>query len=211
MKPVGLPDPRTGREPWAVVQLRAENLDRTAYNIVGFQTRMKWPEQQRIFRMIPGLREAEFLRMGQIHRNTYIDAPLLLDEQLRLKSTPHVQFAGQITGVEGYVESTACGLLVALMIAARRRGTTLPLPPRTTALGALHAHVLGTMRAPGARRDGHMPSNIHWGLCPPIDARASKRDRKHLYGERALRDIRSWIESLEPVVGFDRKAAFLAS
>jgi methylenetetrahydrofolate--tRNA-(uracil-5-)-methyltransferase len=201
MKPVGLPDPRTGKEAFAVVQLRAENLDRTAYNLVGFQTRMKWGDQQRVLRMIPGLGEAEFLRMGQIHRNTYLDSPVLLDDQLRLKAQPHIQFAGQITGVEGYVESTACGLLVGLMIVARRRGRTLPLPPPTSALGALHAHVLGKLRAPSAKRDKHMPSNIHWGLFPAITGRAPKRERKRLYGERALADMKRWIEAIAPVLG----------
>lgn len=193
MKPVGLVDARTGKEPYAVVQLRAENLDKTAYNMVGFQTRMKWADQQAVLRSIPGLGQAEFLRMGQIHRNTFIDSPVLLDSQLRLKSKPHIQFAGQITGVEGYVESTACGLLVGLMIAARRNGTVLPPPPPTTALGALLGHVLGTLRAPGAKKDAHMPSNIHWGLCPGIDARAPKRERKRLYGERALADAGVWV------------------
>lgn len=211
MKPVGLVDPRTQRIPHAVVQLRPEDRDHLAYNLVGFQTRMKWGAQVEVFRTIPGLAEAEFLRMGQIHRNTYLDSPALLDEELRLKSQPHLSFAGQITGVEGYVESTACGLLVALMIAARRRGARLLLPPPTTALGALHGHVLGFRRAPGMELERHLPSNIHWGLFPPLEAderrgatateggpprasrrRIGKRDRKRLYGERALEDIDRW-------------------
>ncbi len=193
MKPVGLPDPRTGQIPHAVVQLRAENVDQTAYNLVGFQTRMKWGPQREIFAMIPGLREAELLRMGSVHRNTYVDSPELLDPELRLRSAPHVRFAGQVTGVEGYVESTACGLLVALMIASRRlRDRPLAVPPRTTALGALYGHVLGLERTPGAKKAGHVPSNIHWGLCPPLEGRARKRDRKTLYGERALAELDRW-------------------
>ncbi len=197
MKPVGLDDPRTGRWPYAVVQLRAEDVDRTAYNLVGFQTRMKWGDQLRVLRMIPGLQEAEFLRMGQIHRNTYLDSPALLDAELRLKSAPHLSFAGQITGVEGYVESMACGLLVGWMVAARREGRAVQLPPVTTALGALHAHVLGTRRA---HEEQHMPSNIHWGLLPALQltGKSGKRDRKRLYGERALADIDAWLAATRP-------------
>jgi methylenetetrahydrofolate--tRNA-(uracil-5-)-methyltransferase len=193
LKPVGLADPRTGKEAHAVVQLRAENVDRTAYNLVGFQTRMKWGPQAEVIRMIPGLAEAELLRMGSVHRNTYVDSPSLLDAELRLRAHPHVRFAGQITGVEGYVESTACGLLVALMIASRRlRERALVIPPKTTALGALYGHVLGLDRTPGAQKAGHVPSNIHWGLCPALGKRAGKRDRKRLYGERALADLDGW-------------------
>ncbi|MFO0727010.1 MAG: methylenetetrahydrofolate--tRNA-(uracil(54)-C(5))-methyltransferase (FADH(2)-oxidizing) TrmFO [Myxococcota bacterium] len=192
MKPVGLPDPRTGRPPWAVVQLRKEDVDGTAYNLVGFQTRMKWGEQQRIFRMIPGLGGAEFLRLGQIHRNTYLDAPALLDAELRLKARPHLVFAGQITGVEGYVESTASGLLAALMIAARRQELPFAPPPPTTALGALHGHTLGTRRAPNLKAEQHLPSNIHFGLFPALEGRLRKKDRKHAYSERALEDFEGW-------------------
>ena len=193
MKPVGLTDPRTGREAHAIVQLRAENMDATAYNMVGFQTRMKWGPQAEVFRMIPGLEQAEFLRMGSVHRNTYIDSPSLLDAELRLKTRTDIRFAGQITGVEGYVESTACGLLVALMIASRRlRDRPLNVPPKTTALGALYGHILGLDRTPGAVKAGHVPSNIHWGLCPALTGRIGKRDRKRLYGERALRDLDAW-------------------
>lgn len=192
MKPVGLPDPRTGREPHAVVQLRPENAEHTAYNMVGFQTRMKWGEQKRIFRALPGMAEAEFLRMGSIHRNTYIESPMLLDDELRLRARPQVAFAGQITGVEGYVESIACGLLVGLMIAARRAGRRLPLPPRESTLGALHAHILGRGRTPSSDRHPHVPSNIHWGLTPALGVRAKKRERKRLMGERAVEACRAW-------------------
>lgn len=193
MKPVGLEDPRTGETHWAVVQLRTENKEKTAYNIVGFQTRMKWGPQAEVFRMVPGLQNAEFLRMGSIHRNTYIDSPQLLDAQLRLRAHPHLSFAGQITGVEGYVESTACGFLVGLMTAARVLGQTYLPPPKTMALGALHAHVLGTDRPVDApKHQKHVPSNIHWGLFPRLSVRAKKRDRKTLYGERALLDLEQY-------------------
>lgn len=192
MKPVGLTDPRTGRRAHAVVQLRAEDRERTAFNLVGFQTRMKWGAQREVFKMIPGLEAVEFLRMGSVHRNTYLDSPRLLDPSLRLKSRPHLIFAGQITGVEGYVESTACGLLAAWMLIAKRRGVTLQLPPHTSTLGALHGHVLGLAKAPGTEKAGHVPSNIHWGLCPPPDERVGKRDKKRYYGERAVRTFEDW-------------------
>ena len=202
MKPVGLDDPRTGRWPYAVVQLRPEDVDHAAYNLVGFQTRMKWGDQLRVFRMIPGLQDAEFLRMGQIHRNTYLDAPAVLDAELRLRSRPNVRFAGQITGVEGYVESIASGLLVGWMVAARRLGRDFTLPPVTTTLGALHAHTLGTRRAlEEGKAAKHLPSNIHWGLLPPLaeppagKKRDGKRDRKRLYGERALADLDAWLQT----------------
>jgi methylenetetrahydrofolate--tRNA-(uracil-5-)-methyltransferase len=200
MKPVGLEDPRTQRRPWAVVQLRAEDVDKSAYNIVGFQTRMKWADQTRVFRMVPGLEQAEFLRMGQVHRNTYLDSPSLLDAELRLRAQPHLSFAGQITGVEGYVESTACGLLVGWMVAARKLGCRVELPPPTTALGALYGHVLGLRRTEAAQKQGHVPSNIHWGLFPAIEARG-KRERKKLYGERALADAKAWRAKLEDAIG----------
>ena len=192
MKPVGLPDPRTGEIPHAVIQLRPEDADHQAYNMVGFQTRMKWGDQKAVFRALPGMGEAEFLRMGSIHRNTYIESPRLLDEQLRLRSRPQVRFAGQITGVEGYVESIACGLLVALSIAAQRLGRPLSPPPPTSTLGALHAHILGTARSEASAGHPHVPSNIHWGLTPALGVRAKKRDRKRLMGERAVAAAARW-------------------
>ncbi|MEM7676495.1 MAG: methylenetetrahydrofolate--tRNA-(uracil(54)-C(5))-methyltransferase (FADH(2)-oxidizing) TrmFO, partial [Myxococcota bacterium] len=192
MKPVGLDDPRTGRWPHAVIQLRAENKDRTAYNIVGFQTRMKWGDQRRVFRTIPGLANAEFLRMGSIHRNTYIDSPQLLDDELRLRDHAHVRFAGQITGVEGYVESMACGLLVAWMIAAGRKGQRLTPPSPESTMGALYNHVLGRDRSTASRKAGHVPSNIHWGMCPPFAERIPKKEKKRRFGERAISDFGQW-------------------
>ena len=152
MKPVGLRDPRTGKQPHAVVQLRVEDRAGTAYNMVGFQTRLTWTEQKRIFRMLPGLQDAEFLRMGQIHRNTFIDAPRLLQADLSLRAEPRIWFAGQITGVEGYVESAACGLLVAHAICARLNLGTFVPPPATTALGALYRHVTGEAHPPDHRQ-----------------------------------------------------------
>ena len=192
MKPVGLPDPRTGEEPYAVVQLRPENREHTAYNMVGFQTRMKWGEQGQVFRQIPGLAKAEFLRMGSIHRNTYIDSPRLLDDCFRLRNYPHIIFAGQVTGVEGYVESMACGLLVAFMLIAQRRGFEFIPPPHESTMGALHAHILGRHRSALADKHPHVPSNIHWGLTPALNVRARKRDRKRLMGERALEACQAW-------------------
>src|SRR5690606_17650800 len=165
MKPVGLVDPRTGERPYAVVQLRPEDVGKTAYNMVGFQTRLTWPEQRRIFRTIPGLENAEFLRMGQIHRNTFLDGPSLLAKDFSLKSDSNLFFAGQITGVEGYVESTAVGLLVALAIHARMRGEEFVPPPGETALGALCRHVSGEAHPPGY---DYQPSNINWALFAPL-------------------------------------------
>ncbi|MEM1025925.1 MAG: methylenetetrahydrofolate--tRNA-(uracil(54)-C(5))-methyltransferase (FADH(2)-oxidizing) TrmFO [Myxococcota bacterium] len=196
MKPVGLDDPRTGRWAHAVVQLRAENREKTAYNMVGFQTRMKWGAQKEVFRQIPGLAEAEFLRFGSIHRNTYIDSPSLLDEGLRLRSAPHLRFAGQITGVEGYVESTACGLNLALIMLGERAGLVPSLLPPETALGALHRHVLGSERTD----ERHVPSNVHWGMVPRLQVRAKKSERKRLMGERALAACRAWWSVRRPLL-----------
>jgi methylenetetrahydrofolate--tRNA-(uracil-5-)-methyltransferase len=184
MKPVGLTDPRTGKRPYAVVQLRPEDLDRSAYNIVGFQTRMKWPEQKRVFSMIPGLEQAELLRFGSVHRNTFVDAPRVLDDTLALKNLPGVHLAGQITGVEGYVESAACGMLVAFGLAAALRGGRFEdaLPPSTTALGAMYRH----LRTPSER---FQPSNVVFSMFPPIDVRLKKRARYEALANRALADL----------------------
>jgi methylenetetrahydrofolate--tRNA-(uracil-5-)-methyltransferase len=195
MKPVGLDDPRTGRWAHAVVQLRAENREKTAYNLVGFQTRMKWGAQREVFRSIPGLEGAEFLRFGSIHRNTYLDSPRLLDEGLRLRTQPNLRFAGQITGVEGYVESMACGLNLALSLLAERSGHSA-VPPATSTLGALHRHILGWERV----HDQHTPSNVHWGMVPRLEGRYPKAERKRRMGDRAVADAEAWFAQLSTVL-----------
>ncbi|MCK8496790.1 MULTISPECIES: methylenetetrahydrofolate--tRNA-(uracil(54)-C(5))-methyltransferase (FADH(2)-oxidizing) TrmFO [Myxococcus] len=191
MKPVGLRDPRTGREPHAVVQLRMEDRAGTAWNMVGFQTRLTWGEQKRIFTTcIPGLQNADFLRMGQIHRNTFIDSPRLLSSDLSLKSEPRVFFAGQVSGVEGYVESAACGYLVALALHARLSGKPWVPPPATTALGALFRHVTGEAHPPDYP---HQPSNIIFGLFPPLTGRMKKAEKRVAYSARARTDLAAWL------------------
>ncbi|WP_136161553.1 methylenetetrahydrofolate--tRNA-(uracil(54)-C(5))-methyltransferase (FADH(2)-oxidizing) TrmFO [Sphingomonas flavalba] len=187
MKPVGLDDPRTGRWPYAVVQLRQDNALGTLWNIVGFQTKLKHAEQVRLFRTIPGLEKAEFARLGGLHRNTFINAPALLDPWLRLKSHPHIRFAGQITGCEGYVESAAIGLLAGRFALAEADGREAALPPRETALGALLGHITG-----GADAATYQPMNINFGLFPPLDERARKADRKGLIAARARAALSAW-------------------
>jgi methylenetetrahydrofolate--tRNA-(uracil-5-)-methyltransferase len=189
MKGVGLDNPRTGRWPYAVVQLRQDNALGTLWNMVGFQTKLKHSEQVRIFRTIPGLENAEFARLGGIHRNSFINSPKLLDHELRLKSKPNIRFAGQITGCEGYVESAAIGLIAARFAAAERKGETLaPLPPET-ALGALLGHITG-----GADSESFQPMNINFGLMPPIPGRSKKSDRKKMYTDRAREKLVEWLE-----------------
>jgi methylenetetrahydrofolate--tRNA-(uracil-5-)-methyltransferase len=194
MKPVGLRDPRTGRGTYAVVQLRQDNALGTLYNIVGFQTKLKHGEQKRIFRMIPGLDHAEFARLGGLHRNTFINSPKLLDGGLRLKVMPRLRFAGQITGVEGYVESAAIGLLAGRFAAAELRGETLSPPPETTALGALLRHITA-----GADARTFQPMNINFGLFPPLPdgalTRANQGEKKPLLARRALADLDRWLGS----------------
>jgi methylenetetrahydrofolate--tRNA-(uracil-5-)-methyltransferase len=192
MRPVGLTDPRTGRRPFAVVQLRPENRYLTSINLVGFQTRLAYPEQQRIFALVPALAQAEFLRFGSIHRNTYIDSPRLLGPELELQARPELRFAGLLTGVEGYIESCAIGLLAALFCAARLRGDTLTPPPPTTAVGGLYLHVT----RPRAPREQFSPTNINFGLLPGLEGRVPKRDRKKLIAERARRDLTLWLSSI---------------
>jgi len=187
MKPVGLDDPRTGRWPHAVVQLRQDNALGTLWNIVGFQTKLKHAEQVRVFRTIPGLEKAEFARLGGLHRNTFLNAPRLLDPTLRLKSAPHVRFAGQITGCEGYVESAAVGLLAGRVAAAELAGATPLTPPPTTALGALLGHITG-----GADAATYQPMNVNFGLFPPVEAKTRKADRKGLMVARARADLAEW-------------------
>jgi methylenetetrahydrofolate--tRNA-(uracil-5-)-methyltransferase len=189
MKPVGLVDPRTGQRPHAVVQLRMEDRAGTAWNLVGFQSRLTWGEQKRIFGTLPGLQNAEWLRMGQIHRNTFLDSPRLLAPDLSLKVEPRVFFAGQITGVEGYVESAACGYLCALAVHARRTGTTFTPPPGTTALGALYRHVTGEAHPPGAP---YQPTNVVFALFPPLEGRMKKDQKRQAYAARARVDFERW-------------------
>jgi len=197
MKGVGLDDPKTGRWPYACVQLRQDNALGTLWNMVGFQTKLKHGEQVRIFRTIPGLEKAEFARLGGIHRNSFIRSPELLDSELRLKSLPHIRFAGQITGCEGYVESAAIGLLAARYAGAELRGESLAPPPLETALGALANHITG-----GAEVETYQPMNINFGLMPPLDGPKSKKaDRKKLYTGRARVALAKWVAEaeLEPV------------
>jgi len=187
MKPVGLVDPRTGHRPWAVVQLRKEDEAGTAYNIVGFQTRMAWGEQARVFRTIPGLENAEFSRYGAVHRNTFLAAPTLLDTTLGLRGEPGLYFAGQITGTEGYVESAAGGWLAAWFIAERRAGREPALPPPTTAHGGLLTQV-------SRNAEHYQPSNITFSHLPPWEGqRLKKRARYRAMAERALADLDAWI------------------
>jgi methylenetetrahydrofolate--tRNA-(uracil-5-)-methyltransferase len=192
MKPVGLTDPATGRRPHAVVQLRQDNALGTLFNMVGFQTKLRYGEQARVFRMIPGLERAEFARLGGLHRNSFLNSPRLLDRQLRLKARPALRFAGQITGVEGYVESAAIGLLAGRFLAAERRGQLLAEPPATTALGALVNHICG-----GADAKHFQPMNINFGLFPPIvdaaDGRSGRGQRKPALAARALADLERWL------------------
>ena len=186
MKPVGLADPRTGREPYAVVQLRQENREATMYNLVGFQTKLTYPEQRRIFRMIPGLEQAEFVRLGSLHRNTFINAPLLLEPTQQVKGEPRLFFAGQITGVEGYVESAASGFLAGINAARLATGKPLTIPPTTTALGALVTHITAT----DSRH--FQPMNVNYGLFPEMPGRMNKKERRARLAERALADLHAW-------------------
>ena len=187
MKPVGLADPRTGRRPFAAAQLRQDTLAGDHYSLVGFQTQLKWGEQKRIFRMIPGLEQAEFVRFGMIHRNTYINGPAALLPTWQSRRRPALFFAGQISGVEGYVESAASGLVAGLNAAALARGRPPAAPPRTTAIGALGHYVSHAAAA------GYQPSNIAFGLIPPPDgARRRRRDRRRAVAARALAQIAAW-------------------
>ncbi len=198
MKPVGLTNPHKPEEkPWAVVQLRRDNALGTLYNMVGFQTKMKYGAQTDVFRMIPGLREARFARLGGIHRNSFINSPRLLDEQLRLRSHPNIRFAGQISGVEGYVESAAMGLLAGRLAAAELAGRTLPPPPPVTATGALVTHITG-----GADAKTFQPMNVNFGLFPPIEGlrsgRRGRRERYKAYTDRAKAAWTGWLQETPP-------------
>jgi methylenetetrahydrofolate--tRNA-(uracil-5-)-methyltransferase len=188
MKGVGLDDPRTGRWPYACVQLRQDNAAGTLWNIVGFQTKLKHAEQVRLFRTIPGLENAEFARLGGLHRNTFLRSPELLDSELRLKSRPNIRFAGQITGCEGYVESAAIGLLAGRFAAAELAGKKMLQPPPETALGALLGHITGAAVA-----ETYQPMNVNFGLFPPIEGRTKKADRKRMYTDRARAALSTWL------------------
>ncbi len=189
LKPVGLIDPKTGERPFAVVQLRAENREKTMFNMVGFQTKLTYPEQKRVFRMIPGLEKARFERLGSIHRNTYVNAPRVLSPYLELKKRKGIFLAGQITGVEGYVESAACGIFLGLYLAKYLKGKEIPLPPRECALGALLSHLR-------EEKKRFQPMNITFGLMPPIKRRMKRAKRREVMIERAQRAFEEWITSL---------------
>jgi len=183
MKPVGITDPETGRRPFAVVQLRAENKEETMYNIVGFQTKLRYPEQRRIFRMIPGLKNAEFLRYGSIHRNTYINSPALLNLHLRLRNKENIYFAGQITGVEGYIESAATGIIAGINASRSILGKVGLNPHVYTSLGSLLSYITDTSRKK------FQPMNINFGLYAPLDIKAGRFEKKKLIADRALEKI----------------------
>jgi methylenetetrahydrofolate--tRNA-(uracil-5-)-methyltransferase len=193
MRPIGLRDPRTGHRPWAVVQLRPENKYLTAYNLVGFQTRLAYPEQQRIFAMVPALHRAEFLRFGSIHRNTYIDAPAKLGDRFELRTRPNIRFAGLLTGVEGYIESCAMGLVVAWLLAGEIHGRDGSAPPPTTMLGGLYHHVTG----PREPKYKYGPTNVNYGLLPPLppgpNGKYRKDNKKPRMAERANADLEAWL------------------
>ncbi|MEJ2199893.1 MAG: methylenetetrahydrofolate--tRNA-(uracil(54)-C(5))-methyltransferase (FADH(2)-oxidizing) TrmFO [Desulfuromonadaceae bacterium] len=192
MKPVGLPDPRTGKEPFAVVQLRQDDRHATLFNMVGFQTKLTYPEQRRIFRTIGGLGQARFARLGSVHRNTFINAPACLTRTLQLQKDPRIFFAGQISGVEGYVESAATGFLAGLFAPRWQQGEAIPLPPATTALGALLNHLADS------DPDGFQPMNVNYGLFPPLNGKKMKRaDRRLAMAERALTELDAWWRSLQ--------------
>jgi methylenetetrahydrofolate--tRNA-(uracil-5-)-methyltransferase len=199
MKPVGLTNPHDPeKKPYAIIQLRQDNALGTLYNMVGFQTKMTYGEQKRIFSTIPGLEKAEFVRLGGLHRNTFLNSPKLLDQTLRLKVRPQVRFAGQITGCEGYVESAAVGLMTGRFAAAEMLNTELSLPPSTTAMGAILSHISG-----GANSETFQPMNVNFGLFPPLEILSNKgkvlkgRDRKQAMSKRALIDFDAWIDDYE--------------
>ncbi len=190
MKPVGLIDPRTGKMPYAVVQLRHEDSQGSAYNLVGFQTKLKWKEQERIFRMIPGLEKAEILRFGSLHRNTFLHSPSLLEKTLHLKGRPLIFFAGQITGVEGYVESTAMGFLAGINAAQIAQGKSLTIPPPTTAIGSLVSYITNT------NIKNFQPMNVNFGLFPPLPGKKKGKEKHLAMANRALTEIEDWIKTI---------------
>jgi methylenetetrahydrofolate--tRNA-(uracil-5-)-methyltransferase len=196
MKPVGLSDPATGHRPWAVVQLRSENREGSAYNLVGFQTNLAFSEQERVFRMIPGLRDAEFLRYGVMHRNTFVDAPRVLDATFAVRNHPRIRLAGQVTGTEGYCEAAASGLFAALNTFAELASLPPAVLPKTTVLGALFAYA--TDVATGT----YEPMHVNFGLVPALrEPVRGKRERYSAYAERAQRDMAAWIADRQDLFG----------
>jgi len=190
MKPVGLIDPKTGKQPYAVVQLRREDREGTLFNIVGFQTKLTWPEQRRILRMIPGLENAEFARYGSIHRNTFINSPALLRQTLQMRANDNIFLAGQLTGAEGYVESSAIGLIAGLNAFCYRSGTEMMPPPEVTAMGALLNYIIH------ADQKTFQPMNINFGIFPPLRQKLPKKDRGQFYAKRALKELSEWMEEV---------------
>lgn len=190
LKPVGLVNPHSGRRPYAVVQLRRENREGTLFNLVGFQTHLRWPEQQRVFRMIPGLENADFVRYGVMHRNTFINGPHHLDPMYQLRKRPGLFFAGQMTGVEGYVESASSGLVAGVSAAYLARGMEPPIFPRETAHGSLAAHVST------AREEGFQPMNVNFGLMPEVPGRMGKKEKRKLQADRALQAMTNFAKTL---------------
>jgi methylenetetrahydrofolate--tRNA-(uracil-5-)-methyltransferase len=190
MRPTGLTDPRSGTRPYAVVQLRQENRDRTLYNMVGFQTKMTYPEQKRVFALVPGLALAEFVRFGSLHRNTFIDAPRQLRPTLQWRASPDIFFAGQITGVEGYIESAASGLLTGINAARLVRGERVVAPPPTTALGSLLAYITDP------ERKDFQPMNVNFGIMPSLWPAPPKKLKKELMVDRALADMEAWLAEI---------------
>jgi methylenetetrahydrofolate--tRNA-(uracil-5-)-methyltransferase len=192
MKPVGLIDPKTGQRSYAVVQLRRDNASGSLLNMVGFQTKMTQPEQRRVFRMIPGLEDAHFYRYGSVHRNAFLNAPRLFLPTLQLKKEPRVFFAGQLTGVEGYIESAATGLIVGMNAALWSKGISLSLPPETTSLGALLRYLVE------ADPESFQPMHVNFGIFPPLQqsSRLSRKQRRQACVERALRDLDTWRQQL---------------
>ncbi|MBI3786166.1 MAG: methylenetetrahydrofolate--tRNA-(uracil(54)-C(5))-methyltransferase (FADH(2)-oxidizing) TrmFO, partial [Deltaproteobacteria bacterium] len=202
MKPIGLVDPRTGERPFAVVQLRQDNQPATLYSMVGFQTKMTYPEQRRVFRMIPGLQAAEFVRLGSLHRNTFIDAPRVLLSTLQLRSRPQVFLAGQLVGVEGYVESAATGLLAAINVSRLLEARPCVTPPPTSALGSLLTYVADP------QRHDFQPMNANYGLFPPMEGREKGREKRQRLARRALEDFDGWIvdHEINPTVAAEAVA-----
>jgi len=191
MRAVGLSDPRTGKRPYAVVQLRQENKEKTLYNLVGFQTKMTYPSQRRVFALIPGLEKAEFIRLGSLHRNTFINSPLHLMPTLQWRKQQTLFFAGQITGVEGYIESAATGLLAGINAARLLEEKELVVPPPTTALGSLLRYITDE------GRKGFQPMNVNFGLLPPLFAKLSGKEKKEMMARRALADLEAWVRETD--------------